>query len=354
MAFGRLTKVIAGGALVAALLSTALACSDSADPPASTKVQVSPLDDREALRLLALIDHPDETQRRTGFQGLAKLGPRARAAAPGLTVALSNAEPRIRKTAAQVLGKIGAHAVPPLTNILETSSNPTELALACEALGLIGTEATDALPAIGPMVKEFDKDLRLAACLALGRIRAGAGAPAKTRTIEMEEGTTADFARAIVGASGNSAGMQATVKSVNPQPGQQRQLLEQFIPTHDLGPLGDEGKRKAVITITTGGDASVARAEVRLLVGVLTYDEEEEVRGAAAQALGAIGPGASEAVPDLVRALWDEDPVPENAAWALGEIGPLAKEAIPQLQQATLNSPALRAVCFSAIKKIEP
>ncbi|MBI1293318.1 hypothetical protein GC173_19105 [bacterium] len=350
MAAGRVGNWVFSGAL-ALMVACSVGC-DSGSAGASATVETTPLDNREALRLVALIDKPDEAARRTAFQSLAKMGPKASAAVPGLVVALRNPDQRVRKTSAQVLGRIGAKSVPPLTNTLETSNEPAELALACEALGLIGPDAASALPAIAPMLQEFDKDLRIAACLAVGRIRARAGAPTKTRTLEMEEGTTADFARAIVGAAGNSGGMQASVKSVNPQPGQQRQLLEQFIPTHDLGPLGDEGKSKAVITIAVGGDNDAARVEVGWLVTVLAYDDEEEVRAAAAQALGAIGPGASGAVRALIQALWDETPVPENAAWALGEIGPLAKEAVPALQQTMLSTPSLKAVCFASINKI--
>lgn len=322
---------------------------------ATAEEATTPFEDKEATRLVGFITSPNEGERRAAFQQLAMMGPKARAAVPGLTAALGDSDPRVRLTSAQVLGRIGRAAVPALIRTLETSNRPEVLAMACEAVGLIGPPAEDALPALAPMLKEFDKDLRLSACLAMGRVRAGVGAPTQTQSIEMEEGTTADFARAVVGATGGATGFNAEVRTVNPQPGQTRQLLEQFIPTHDIGPLGDEGKRKAVMTFSVGGDPSLVRPQVTQLVAVMETDEEEEVRAAAAQALGAIGPGAVEAVPDLIKALWDADPVPENAAWALGQIGPAAKEAVPHLQQTMMSgTSASRAACFAALNKIAP
>ncbi len=61
-------------------------------------------------------------------------------------------------------------------------------------------------------------------------------------------------------------------------------------------------------------------------------DPDESVRWRAAEALGAIGPLASQAVPALAAGLKDRDwAVRWNSAQALGQIGPLAKAAVPDL-----------------------
>src|SRR4030042_958262 len=52
------------------------------------------------------------------------------------------------------------------------------------------------------------------------------------------------------------------------------------------------------------------------------------IRREAARALGDIGPGAKEAVPELIEALDDED-MDLIAVWALGRIGPAAIAAVP-------------------------
>jgi HEAT repeat protein len=54
----------------------------------------------------------------------------------------------------------------------------------------------------------------------------------------------------------------------------------------------------------------------------LTGDTDARVRRSCAYAVGAFGPAAAEAVPDLKKALRDDSPaVRQNAAWALGRVG---------------------------------
>jgi hypothetical protein len=59
---------------------------------------------------------------------------------------------------------------------------------------------------------------------------------------------------------------------------------------------------------------------------------EVDVRRAAARALGEIGPGAKDAVPDLVEALNDAD-MDLIAVWALGKIGPAAIAVVPAMRR---------------------
>jgi hypothetical protein len=70
---------------------------------------------------------------------------------------------------------------------------------------------------------------------------------------------------------------------------------------------------------------------------VLKYREalkspEVNVRRAAARALGEIGSGAKDAVPELIEALEDED-MDLIAVWALGRIGPAAIAAVPAMKR---------------------
>lgn len=63
-------------------------------------------------------------------------------------------------------------------------------------------------------------------------------------------------------------------------------------------------------------------------------DDKWEKRRAAARALAEMGPAVREAVPALIQALGDEEAnVRETVAWALGEMGSVANEAVPALIQ---------------------
>lgn len=63
----------------------------------------------------------------------------------------------------------------------------------------------------------------------------------------------------------------------------------------------------------------------------------------AATALGAVGEGTKDAVPDLIQALQDQDiSVRYYAAYALGKIGEDAKDAVPVLIQALQNDHNVR------------
>jgi HEAT repeat protein len=70
------------------------------------------------------------------------------------------------------------------------------------------------------------------------------------------------------------------------------------------------------------------------LVKTLKNDKDPNMRYWAAESLGNFGPPAREAVPDLIEALKDPEPmVRMGAAYALGEIGP-TPEAVATLKQA--------------------
>jgi HEAT repeat protein len=83
-------------------------------------------------------------------------------------------------------------------------------------------------------------------------------------------------------------------------------------------------------------------------------DPVDYVRAPAADALGAIGPGAQVAVKSLAEKLLtkDEGFVLGSVAYALGDIGPNAKDALPALEQ-VLKMRRVGSAAQEAILKIE-
>ena len=85
-------------------------------------------------------------------------------------------------------------------------------------------------------------------------------------------------------------------------------------------------------------------------------DEDEDVREAAIQALGEIGPQAVEAVPALIDTLQEHEDhdVREAGAEVLGMIGPDAKEAVPALIQTLEEDFWVREAAAEALGEIGP
>ena len=95
-----------------------------------------------------------------------------------------------------------------------------------------------------------------------------------------------------------------------------------------LAPLGLDDGREPVYR---GRSVSTLRARLQ--------GERVNMRRNAAQALSQLGEDAEEAVPELIEALHDPDPiVRRRAAQALGNIGPKAKEARKALLSAMMDS----------------
>lgn len=102
--------------------------------------------------------------------------------------------------------------------------------------------------------------------------------------------------------------------------------------------------------------AKMGLQAVPALIQVVRYDLLEDVRIAAANVLGDIGPEAKGAVPALIQAIGDDEDsgVRFAAAYALGRMGSEAKEAVPALIQALDREKvqSVRAADARALKTI--
>lgn len=117
-------------------------------------------------------------------------------------------------------------------------------------------------------------------------------------------------------------------------------------------PLPDQRKQAALMIAQKRAEAKEA---VPALIAALK-DADPVVRQFVAYALGEIGPGAAEAASALALALDDgESPVRSAAAEALGAIGPAAKEHAPALTQRLSDSgDYVRIKAAFALWRIDP
>ena len=113
-----------------------------------------------------------------------------------------------------------------------------------------------------------------------------------------------------------------------------------------LAALGDKGyavlvgafEQKQLSRTAASAFAEAGTPAVSVLVNVLSH-KRPDVRATAADALGHIGPSATDATPDLIHLLKDQDrDVRYHAVRALHEFGQKAKPAIPALTAVILNS----------------
>jgi HEAT repeat protein len=269
---------------------------------------------------------------------LGKLGPKAAPAAQAIGERLENdSDPQIRKAAAGILEKIGPDAkaaVPSLIVGLKDTGHDVSWWCA-SALGKIGPAAKDAVPGLITLMKSNSSSEAYTAAIALGRIGPGAkeAVPELLRVVE---------------------------KNPHHIRAQAAEALWHIEKNKDAIPALNR-----MVLHTTGNDM-----------------------GAAAEALGRIGPDAKLAVPALEHALrhqgslvavkaalalWQiekhKDAIPflidqlkhrdgterGHAVYQLGLIGPDAKEAIPALEKAILNDPSYSgSYAREAIQKIDP
>jgi HEAT repeat protein len=114
------------------------------------------------------------------------------------------------------------------------------------------------------------------------------------------------------------------------------------------------------LNVLAGGwyDLSWPKLDIRVAMPALIaalQDNDANVRGWSAQAIGDIGPDAASSVPDLITLLSNADEGSRNSACiALRNIGSAAKQALPALRKA-LSDPSkdVRRFAALAIESIE-
>jgi HEAT repeat protein len=285
-------------------------------------------------------------------------------AGAALEKALSDPDPRVRRSAAYALGSFGSHAAPAaaaLKRALRDRDSPAVRQNAAWALGRLGDPAGAAgVDPLCDLLRDDDALVRRDAAGALGAL----GRSAAPRGVSPD----AEGPAGQPGAPGGSAAQKAVspllaLVKVERDEVVRKTALDALAhlagPEHrgsagTLYPMLDsqdpEEARAAALILGRMGGAPAKKA-LPVLRRTL-QDEDPELQALAAASLANVGPAAADAVPDLARALGrDRDTtVRRNAALALGHIGDVlgggvpdkVKEAVPALVGALrLSEPAV-------------
>jgi HEAT repeat protein len=222
----------------------------------------------------------DRDVRRDAAWRLVSWGRESAAAVPALVGALSDRDEWVRQHSALALGAIGPAAAPAVPGLIRLLTDPRAGVAAASALGEIGATAASAVPSLLPLLDDADDALRCAAAQALRRIG----------TAEAEAAFEAFAAREV--------------------PRLARRLADREQPDHG------EAARHLVLL------APASRRALAVLVRAVENDPDWLARSKSAEALGALGRHAGDAVPALAKALEDRSSwVRQAAAAALEDIG---------------------------------
>ncbi len=273
---------------------------------------------------------------------LARFGPRATAAIPGLRAALSDKRLGVRLPAAVALASIAPSAPESIPVLIEALDHPDdedgELDTAACALGELGPSARAALPALIRLVgKRCDVE---DVYRALARIdpEASVCIPPLISALNHESPEIVDVAANCLGLLGPRAkAAVAPLAAVMTRDFGREELANidpQVSAARALGRIGSSAKAAVPALIRTLKYRRVLREG-----GVGEEYRDPSAAVAAAEVLGSLGSEAKAAIPALIGVIQAPEPggdadwrVRRAAILALGRIGPDAKPAIPALR----------------------
>lgn len=332
-------------------------------------------------QLISALD--DENVRYGASLALARLG---KEAVPALRKSLTSGKPDQRVWSAYTLGEIGAEAkaaVGDLTKALENKREGALRAAAAQALGRIGPDAASSTDALEKRLRDENPQVRQQSAEALGRIGPAAAKATTALIAALKDHDARDEARTaliLIGEPAADAVQKAlsddsvrfdaavVLMKIAVEKGRENQVdqptvsdlkslrlvlrdpkrpaAERATAAAALASLGEDGfavlvsafEEPAIAETAAAAFAGVGAQAVPPLVEALQH-EQPGVRGAAAHALGHIGPAASKSIPALVRAMEDQDhDIRYRAVRALDRFGVKAAPAVPDLVSLLLDT----------------
>lgn len=323
--------------LAIVLWSPAVVPAQEAQPPAEAQPATEDnaenavnLDD-----LIAAVGGADEAAALDAIREIANRGAAAAKATPALVALLAHQNAELRQEAAESLGAIGEaakEAVPQLTDAL-ADEVPAVRAYAAFALGRIGKPAESAAVKLVDLAFDQDELVRRAAIRAI-------------RTIDPPDEITEPLVMKIL-EEGDPAVVLPALHSLAQDGAAGVPKLREKL-KHE--------KAAYWVCIVLGEIGPEAKDAVPDLAAVLS-SEDPLVRLQALLALGHIGSASQSAVPEIIKVLQNDafDDVRNAAAFALGKIGHKSDEVNAALVAAAKSGkPFLRMISVWAIAKINP
>lgn len=278
------------------------------------------------------------------------------AAAPALAAALDTGDLQLRAKLGAVLAAQGAAAVPALVKNFEKGKR--ELALwSAGVLGQLGPEAESAVPALARAAASSDAAVAAQASLALAAVGRPAGLWLAAALASQNPASRAGAARLLSALNPPPVeAAEALIGALEDADEKVREHAAMALASYPAGALAalPENFTPALLKAAAGNDAAAAWARTALaktappaapppagipaLIAALK-SPDPEARTAAAAALGALGPAAAEAVPELWTAFKTR-----NCRQRASAAGALARIK-PRLRKNPAVARALKKVC---------
>jgi HEAT repeat protein len=321
-------------------------------------------------RLLARADEETITTRFQAARALWAIAQQTANILPVLGKALEDKDAGLNREAATTLVRIAAkmtgadaalkqqlrdHAVPHLKKLLAQDKSEPVRPTAAAALGSLGLDAQDAVPALLQALEDEDAELRVSAAEALGKIGAAEiEAKVKPVTTRTAYASLWFFSKVDRNERVQLTASTALGKIGEPSAEDVDGLINILRDTH---PSNSFAYRKEAAHVLGILGKQIGKIHVPRLGAILRDDEDAAVRALVVYVLGEVGPEARSESGHLLRAL--KEPAPAlraGAAYALGEI--FQNRAAPDVAaalRALIDSPDENVAIAArvALKKIK-
>ena len=265
--------------------------------------------------LVKALDDSEDQVWFNSITALARIGPAAASAVPALLRQLakvdrSNNHGQRWYRTAFALGSVGPAALPELTKALGSDKAQVRSG-AAKAISWMGADAESAVPALAKLIADGDADVRDQAALALGKIGLAA-LPVLKESLKSDQATVRASAASALDVMGDAA------KDADPA------LATAF--------KAETDEPTKIRLIQTLSRLEYAPAEFLSLLLPLLKDKNEGVQRAAANAIVLVELPGTTSVPVLKKMVASADAAEAKLAIAmLGAIGPAAGGAVPEL-----------------------